>query len=204
MVARLADSGAHVDLVRLLRAAALAAVVAGATGSLALMLYVGRRNPSRMLLLLFTLWVLSPFVGLALAAGRAQPWSVATRSTIHLVTLIVAVGSFGDLRDSRLRASEAHAGLCVPRGSPWVLAAHRGNGRDGGGPGRQERRSRRVGLTLVLKPEKDAQPVFDRGHGRAVDRAPAHGQSLDRHGPNAVAQDRRPVLDAAFRRRDRN
>jgi len=57
---------------------------------------------------------------------------------------------------------------------------------------------------LALQPEQDVQAVFDRGHRLAADRAPARDQSLDRHGPNAVAQDRRPILDASFRRRDRN
>ncbi|SRR6266481_2275270 len=125
MVAPLADTGAQVGLVRLLRAVALVAVVAGAAGSLALMLYVGRRNPSRMLLLLFTLWVLSPFVGLALAAGRAQRWSVATRGTVHLVTLIVAVGSlaiYGAVAFGPPRRTPAFAFLVVPLGS-WVLIA---------------------------------------------------------------------------------
>src|SRR5262245_21009562 len=52
---------------RVLSASAQIAVVAGAGGSLGLMLYAGRRNPSWILLLLFAIWVLSPFVAAVLA-----------------------------------------------------------------------------------------------------------------------------------------
>jgi hypothetical protein len=79
--------------VRVLRAVALVAVVAGATGSISLMLHVGRRSPSRILLVLFTIWVLSPFVGLALAASRSQRGLAAARERIHVVMLMVALGS---------------------------------------------------------------------------------------------------------------
>jgi hypothetical protein len=80
-------------LSRVLRAVALVAVVIGATGSIGLMLYVGRHNPSRMLLVLFAIWVLSPFVGLVLAARRSQRWLVAARERVHVVMLIVTLGS---------------------------------------------------------------------------------------------------------------
>ncbi len=51
----------------LLRDIALAAALAGAAGSLAFMLRAGHRNSSLMLLALFTIWVLSPWVALVLA-----------------------------------------------------------------------------------------------------------------------------------------
>ena len=47
----------------LLRAVALIEVVAGAVGSVGLTLRAGQRSP-RLLLVLFTIWVLSPFVAL--------------------------------------------------------------------------------------------------------------------------------------------
>ena len=50
----------------LLRGMALIAVVAGAVGSLGLMLRADQRTP-RFLLVLFFFWVLSPFVALAWA-----------------------------------------------------------------------------------------------------------------------------------------
>lgn len=53
-------------LLGLLRAVALIAVVAGAGGSIGLMLWAGHRNPSRLLIVLFAIWVLSPFVALVI------------------------------------------------------------------------------------------------------------------------------------------
>jgi hypothetical protein len=64
----------------LLRAVALVAVVVGAAGSVALTLRVGRHNPSRLLLVLFTTWVLSPLVALVLANKASNRWSVLTRA----------------------------------------------------------------------------------------------------------------------------
>ena len=66
-----------------MRAVALVAVVVEAAGSIGSMLYVGRHNPSRMLLVLFAIWVLSPFVGLVLAASGSQRWLVAARERVH-------------------------------------------------------------------------------------------------------------------------
>jgi dienelactone hydrolase len=77
----------------LLRVVALVAIVAGALGSVALMLYAGRRNSSQLLRVLFTLWVVSPFVILAWANVVSKRWSVLTRATLHVVTLAVALGS---------------------------------------------------------------------------------------------------------------
>ncbi|PYQ00916.1 MAG: hypothetical protein DMF82_20765 [Acidobacteria bacterium] len=104
---------------------ALVAVVAGATGSIGLMLHVGRRNPSSMLMALFAVWVLSPFVGLGLAASRSPRWSVATRATVHVVMLVVALGSlaiYGQVAFGPPRPKPASAFLLVPLGS-WVLIA---------------------------------------------------------------------------------
>jgi hypothetical protein len=46
----------------LLRAVAIIAVLAGAGGSIGMTLRVGHRNNSRVLLVLFGIWVLSPFI----------------------------------------------------------------------------------------------------------------------------------------------
>ena len=60
----------------LLRAAALIAVLAGAAGSVGLMLHAGRHNASRILLALFALWVLSPFMALLLVNVISKRWPV--------------------------------------------------------------------------------------------------------------------------------
>jgi len=83
----------------LLRAAARIAVVAGAVGSIGLMLRAGQRTP-RFLLVLFTIWVLSPFVALAWANVVSKRWSVLTRATLYSVTLVITLGSlaiYGDV-----------------------------------------------------------------------------------------------------------
>jgi hypothetical protein len=73
-----------------MRVLGVIAATFGAVGSEALMLFVGRTAPT-ILLVLFTLWVLSPFAGLYVAHIIAGRWSVATRNTLYWVTLIISV-----------------------------------------------------------------------------------------------------------------
>jgi hypothetical protein len=112
-------------LLGLLRPVALVTVVAGAAGSVALMLRVGHRNDSRILLGLFTIWVLSPFVALVLADIISTRWSVLTRTTLHSVMLILTLGSlaiYGDVALGPPRSKPAFMFLAVPLGS-WLLMA---------------------------------------------------------------------------------
>jgi hypothetical protein len=109
----------------LLCTVALIAVVAGAAGSVGLMLLVGHRNPSRALLVLFAGWVLSPFIGLGLADRISKGWSVPTRATLHAVMLVVTLGSlamYGRVAFGPPRPTPAAMFLVVPVGS-WLLAA---------------------------------------------------------------------------------
>jgi hypothetical protein len=107
-----------------LRAVALIAVVAGAGGSLGLMLRAGRRTP-RLLLALFVIWVLSPFVALAWANVVSKRWSVITRATLYCVTLVVMLGSlaiYGDLVRPPAGSPGAFVFVVVPPAS-WLLMA---------------------------------------------------------------------------------
>jgi hypothetical protein len=106
----------------LLRAAALVAVVIGAVGSVGLMMSVGHRNPSRLLLALFLIWDVSPFVGLVLAVMVSKRWSVITRATLYGLMLIVTLGSLALYGDVVLRPRPQPAArfLLVPLGS-WLL-----------------------------------------------------------------------------------
>lgn len=82
-----------------LRAVSLVAVVAGAVASLGLMFRAGQRTPC-FLLVLFTIWVVSPFVALLWANIVSKRWSVVTRATLYGVTLVVALGplaTYGEL-----------------------------------------------------------------------------------------------------------
>lgn len=79
---------------RLLRAVALIATVVGGIGSVVFLLRAGRRNESLILLvILFTIWVLSPFIALLWANRVSKRWSVVTRTTLYCVTLAVALSS---------------------------------------------------------------------------------------------------------------
>ncbi len=105
-----------------LRRVALTAVVAGAAGSVGLMFWVGHRNPSRLLLALFLVWVLSPFTALLLAGMVSNRWSVITRTTLYSVMLILSLGSlalYGDVV-LRPRPQPAFRFIAVPFGS-WLI-----------------------------------------------------------------------------------
>lgn len=106
----------------LLHAVALTAVVAGAGGSVGLMLWVGHRNPSRLLPVLFAIWVLAPFMALLLADMVSKRWSVITRATLYGVMLILTLGSLAFYGDVvwRPRPQPAFVFLVVPLGS-WLL-----------------------------------------------------------------------------------
>ena len=107
-----------------LRAAALIALLAGAGGSVGLMLRAGQRSP-RLLLVVFTLWVLSPFMALVLADMVSKHWSVLTRATLYGVMLVVTLGSlavYGDDAFGHRRAQAAFVFVLVPPAS-WLLIA---------------------------------------------------------------------------------
>jgi len=108
-----------------LRAAALIALPAGAAGSLGFMLRAGHQNPSRVLLVLFAIWVLSPFVALVFALIVSKDWSVLTRATLHGVILILTVSSlaiYGDVAFGPPRTKTAFAFVVVPPAS-WLQIA---------------------------------------------------------------------------------
>ena len=104
------------------------AVVAGAAGSVGLMLRVGHRNDSTIPLILavfFTIWVASPFAALLVADRFSKRWSAPVRRRLDAVTLIVTVGSLGIYTYVALsppKPKPAALFLLVPLGS-WLLLA---------------------------------------------------------------------------------
>lgn len=108
-----------------LRTIALITVVVGAIGSLGLMFRAGQHTP-RFLLVLFTLWVLSPFVALFWANIVSKRWFVVTRVTLYCVTFLVTLGSlviYSKLVDIRPAGSaNAFLFVIVPPAS-WVFIA---------------------------------------------------------------------------------
>src|SRR5882724_4366404 len=109
----------------ILRAVALIAALAGALGSVGLVFQVGRRNPSRVLLIMFALWVLSPFAALVWAEMVSKGWQVLTRVTVYGLMVVVAVGSlaiYGEVAFGPPRPQPAFWFLVVPAAS-WILGA---------------------------------------------------------------------------------
>jgi dienelactone hydrolase len=108
---------------RLISGAGLLLPVAGAVGSVGLMLRVGHRNDSRILLSLFAIWVVSPFVALVSVNVISKRWSLLTRVTLHGVMLILTVGSlaiYGTMVSAPPGSKLAAPFLLVPLGS-WML-----------------------------------------------------------------------------------
>jgi hypothetical protein len=98
-------------------------VLGGAGGSIALMLRVGRRNSSQMLLVLFGIWVLSPFVALVFANLISKRWPVLTQTMLYSVMLVLTLGSLGiyaNVAFGAPRAKPAFVFLVVPLAS-WLL-----------------------------------------------------------------------------------
>ncbi len=109
----------------LLRGVSLIAVLAGGMGSFGLMLHVGHLQKSLILIVLFTVWELSPFVALVCADVISKHWPVPTRAMLHGVMLVIALGSlaiYGNVALGPPRPKPAFAFLVVPLAS-WVLIA---------------------------------------------------------------------------------
>jgi hypothetical protein len=91
-----------------------------------LMLHAGRRKHSpRLLLALFAIWVLSPFVALIFANIASKGWSVITRATLYSVMLVLTLGSlaiYGDVALAPLTAKTVPVFVIVPPAS-WLLIA---------------------------------------------------------------------------------
>ena len=107
-----------------LRAVALIAVLAGATGSISLWVHA-TRHPPVVIVVIFVIWVLSPFVGLVLAYVVSQRWSVLTRATLYSVMLVVTLGSLAIYGYDAVRPRKAQAAfwyVLVPPVS-WLLIA---------------------------------------------------------------------------------
>jgi hypothetical protein len=75
------------------RMMALVILLAGAAGSLGFMFYAGHGQRSVVLIILFTVWVLSPFAGLLIADRSSGRWTVRSRVTLYWLIIVIALGS---------------------------------------------------------------------------------------------------------------
>ena len=108
---------------RVSHAVALGLVVAGAAASFSFMLQVGRHNRSRLLILLFTIWVLSPFVALisAHALWKRLPARTGSRlDSLMLVLTLVSLTIYGRVALGSPISKPAFVFLVVPAAS-WAV-----------------------------------------------------------------------------------
>ena len=77
----------------IMRTTAFIVVISGAVGSLGFTLHAGRNNKSILLILLFVVWVLSPFVALAVGNVISNRWPVLTRMILYSLTIALTIGS---------------------------------------------------------------------------------------------------------------
>jgi len=68
-------------------------VLGGGVGSLILMFTAGRNQRSILLIIMFTSWVLSPFIGLVVANVISKRWSMSTRTALYFLILFITLGS---------------------------------------------------------------------------------------------------------------
>ena len=99
-------------------------MVVGAAGSLALMLWAGRRNPSSFLMFLFAGWVTLPFMAVGAADRVSQRWAPKVRAGLDVLALVfalVALPVYGGVVLGLLRPRTAAPFLLVPLASLVVL-----------------------------------------------------------------------------------
>lgn len=108
----------------LLRIASFIAIVAGIVGSLAFMRRTSPNMP-RLLVVLIGLWVISPFVLLAVGDMLATRWPRLNRATIYALALVLAVASLMIYRAVAFgppRAKPAFFFVLIPPVS-WLVIA---------------------------------------------------------------------------------
>jgi hypothetical protein len=114
------------EFLSVLRSVALIALLVGALGSVGLTLLAGRRKGSPLLLLgLFAIWVLSPFVALAWVNMVSKRWSVIIQATLYSTMLVLTLSSlaiYADVALGPLRVKTAFAFVVVPPAS-WLFIA---------------------------------------------------------------------------------
>jgi uncharacterized membrane protein YhaH (DUF805 family) len=77
----------------LLHTIALVALFVGAISSLVLMFNAGSDQKSILLIVLFTSWVLSPFIGLFIVDIISKRWLPKTHTTIYLLIIFITLAS---------------------------------------------------------------------------------------------------------------
>ena len=79
--------------IKFLQSLSLLILIAGALGSLIMVIYTGRNNSSHFLVILFIGWVLSPFLGCYVARKISSRWSQVKRRSLYLYIIIISLAS---------------------------------------------------------------------------------------------------------------
>jgi len=96
--------------------------VIGGCGSVGLTLWVGQNAP-RVLLVMFLLWVASPFAALLVADRSSSSWATTTRLTMQVLVLLITMASLIMYTFAATRWTRSTpAFLMVPLAS-WLLIA---------------------------------------------------------------------------------
>jgi hypothetical protein len=90
-----------------LRLAALISLVIGSVGSIGLWIHAAR-HPPVLLIVLFVIWVLSPFAGLGVAHQVSKRLAPGPQATLYIVTVFVALASLLIYGDDALNHSTTH------------------------------------------------------------------------------------------------
>lgn len=107
-----------------LRSTALIALVIGAVGSIGLWIHAAK-HPPPLLIVLFVIWVLSPFVVLGIGHVVSKRWASGTQAALYWVTLLVSLASIVIYADDAVSHRTAHPAavyVVVPPAS-WVASA---------------------------------------------------------------------------------
>ena len=97
----------------------------GAVGSVTFTLIVGHRNQSVLLMAMFVIWVLSPFVGVTWAARHFRHRTPRAQTALCAVALLIALGAllaYGTVAFGRPLGKPALMFLAFPFAS-WLLIA---------------------------------------------------------------------------------
>ena len=109
----------------LLRAAALIAIPVGAVGAVVLFVRAAD-HPPPVLVVLFILWLLSPFVILGWAHVISKRWAVPTQAALYSVTLVITLASlaiYGKVIVVAPAGSPKAAVFVVVAPASWLLIA---------------------------------------------------------------------------------
>ena len=107
-----------------LRAGSLIALVVGAIGSLGLWVHAAK-HPPPLIIVLFVVWVLSPFIFLAIGHVVSKRWTQGPQTALYWATLLVAVASILIYADDAVSHRTAHPAFVYTAVPPvsWLVSA---------------------------------------------------------------------------------